>query len=91
MSPIAILALLIALVFSLPLRGGSSRRLRALGWLLVASWISFAAWEQYMGLWRSPTGDAAIRADIVLLWPMMVVLFVVGVIYLFRSSRAGEE
>ena len=79
-------ALLISVAFGwAALRGGRSavkRRTLAVAALL---WALYAMWELYMITWRSPTGDHAIRVDMLFWVPVLVGASVVGL----RAVRKG--
>jgi hypothetical protein len=55
-------------------------------WVLAiaaALWTLYAFWELWISGWRSPTGDMAIRVDLVLLAPALVIALVLGFVQLF--------
>ncbi len=55
-------------------------------WVLAitaALWTLYAFWELWISNWRSPTGDMAIRIDLVLLAPALVIALVLGIVQLF--------
>lgn len=55
-------------------------------WVLAiaaALWTLYAFWELWISNWRSPTGDLAIRVDLVLLAPALVIALILGLIQLF--------
>jgi hypothetical protein len=50
-------------------------------------WAVYAAWEYYMLSWRSPTGDMAIRVDLVFLVPLLLIIATVGSIAFVSGYR----
>lgn len=50
-------------------------------------WAVYAAWEYYMLTWRSPTGDMAIRVDLVFLIPLLLIVATVGSIAFVSGYR----
>lgn len=53
------------------LRTRSSRRSRRISLATAIGWIAFAGWE---ALVRAQTPEANIRVDLLLVWPLLVVL-----------------
>jgi hypothetical protein len=53
----------------------------------AVAWALYAIWELYMINWRSPTGDHAIRVDMVLLMPLMLFVAVIGIRALLRKPN----
>jgi hypothetical protein len=92
MSPISLIAICAAALVGWPLFRNPRIEWRTFNWVLVGCWLAFAAWEQLMWSWRSPTGDRAIRVDALFLWPMMGIVFIVGLLHLFpaRKSRGKK-
>lgn len=81
-------ALLISLFFAsgaLNKRRTSTNRVT----LTVAAliWAVYAAWEYYMLTWRSPTGDMAIRVDLVFLAPLLLIVATTGSIAFVSGYR----
>ncbi|HEY0681898.1 MAG TPA: hypothetical protein VGD45_06190 [Steroidobacter sp.] len=67
---------------------GQGRKYRAAGATFSGIFlILFAIADFYTSMWRSPTGDRAIRADLVLLLPLAVLALVVGLVSLRAASR----
>lgn len=57
-------------------------------WVLgitAAIWTLYAFWELWISGWRSSTGDMAIRVDLVLLAPALVLALVLGAVQLFTG------
>lgn len=50
-------------------------------------WFAYADWETYMTTWRSPTGDMAIRIDLVLLGLVLLSVALIGVITALRGYK----
>lgn len=79
-------AVVIAGAFGWPVLGGgrpkAKRRALAVAALL---WLLYAAWELYMISWRSPTGDRAIRVDMLFVAPALVIVSIAG----WRAARRG--
>lgn len=70
--------------------GFLSRRIytRRARWVLAitaAIWTLYAFWELWISSWRSPTGDLAIRVDLVLLAPALVLAFILGAVQLLAG------
>lgn len=93
MSPISLIAICAAALFGWAIVRAPRNQWRAFNWVLVTCWLAFALWEQIMWSWRSPTGDMAIRVDAILLWPLMGILFIVGLLQLFftRTPRDPKK
>jgi hypothetical protein len=93
MSPISLIALCAAALIGWPVFRKPRNESRAFSWSLVVCWLAFAAWEQYMWSWRSPTGDRAIRVDAIFLWPLMGIILIVGLLHFFftRTPPAGKD
>jgi hypothetical protein len=81
-------ALIIALFFAsgaLNKRRTSTNRVT----LAVAAliWAVYAVWDYYMLTWRSPTGDMAIRVDLVFWVPLLLIAATVGTIAFVSGYR----
>ncbi len=51
-------------------------------------WLSYGGWETYMTSWRSPSGDMAIRVDLVLFGPFLLGVLLLGfAILIFACKR----
>lgn len=50
-------------------------------------WLAYAGWETYMTVWRSSTGDMAIRIDMVLFGPVLLLVALLGVITAIRGYK----
>jgi hypothetical protein len=48
-------------------------------------WLLFTASNYYLLHWRSPSGDLAIRVDLVLFGPIMAIITIAGVIVLLKG------
>ena len=71
----------------LALRGSAAalagRHHGAAFWALAGSacvWWLYAAWEVWMLVWRSPTGDMAIRVDALFIEPLMQIVLLIDVV-----------
>jgi hypothetical protein len=63
-------------------------------WILRAvgtAWILYGFWERYMTNWRSPTGDRAIRIDLLLVCPVVILFSVVGLIVAVKNFKNKRE
>jgi hypothetical protein len=81
-------ALVIALFFAsgaLNKRRASTNRVILA--ISAAIWAVYAVWEYFMLTWRSPTGDMAIRIDLVFLVPLLLIVAVVGSIAFVNGYR----
>lgn len=80
-NPIA--AFLVAIIFTaacfLKFYSGKSRKILTLSAVI---WWLYSFFELYMTTWRSPTGDMAIRIDLVLFGPIILFVGIVGLITL---------
>lgn len=56
----------------------------------AVSWFLFTVLNYYLLYWRSPSGDMAIRVDLVLLGPVMIFVTAVGGILLFKGYGKKE-
>jgi hypothetical protein len=59
-------------------------------WVLAitaALWTLYAFWELWVSGWRSPTGDTAIRFDLVLLAPALVIALFLGLVQLLFGRQ----
>lgn len=50
-------------------------------------WLAYGGWEAYMTAWRSPTGDMAIRVDMLLVGPVLLVITIIGTMAAVRGYR----
>ena len=50
-------------------------------------WFLYGCWETYITGWRSPTGDMAIRVDLVLFSPVLVLTAFLGIITAIRGHK----
>jgi hypothetical protein len=75
--PIAALAMAAAFAGPLLLHGYASRPKAVLA-VVALVWLAYAGWEAYVTQWRSSTGDMAIRVEMLLLGPALLVAFVIG-------------
>ena len=67
--------------------GKPSRRVA----LVVGSlWLCYGFWETYMTHWRSATGDRAIRVDLVLFGPVLLLAALVWLITLWKGLRRAS-
>jgi hypothetical protein len=75
--PLAVFVL--ALVFAIPcfLKRYSMRSRWTMGFVSIV-WLGYCIWEAYISAWRSPTGDMAIRVDLVFLGPLLLLAAFVG-------------
>jgi len=64
-----------------------SRKRRLVLSFVSLIWLFYGIWEIYMRVWRSPAGDMAIRVDLVLFGPVLLVIAGVGLFTLFTGSR----
>ena len=92
-----ITALVISGVFLFEFRKNSCS-LKSKNILLVSCvlWAIYAIWEIYVLSWRSPTGDRAIRIDLVLFGPVILSAAIVGIITIFKGrskfkSRSKDD
>lgn len=53
-------------------------------------WALFLLLETYMFFWRSPSGDMAIRVDLVFLAPIIILAGVIGLVTVI-GGRAKDE
>ena len=60
-------------------------RAKVLFGLCAVLWLSFNALNYYLLLWRSPSGDTAIRVDLVIFGPIMIIITIIGTILLFKG------
>ena len=65
---------------------GASRNPRAL-WMPVAAWLLYAIWK-WLVVWRTP--EANIRVDLLLIWPVLVLLSIVAIYRAFRHPRGAS-
>jgi len=81
-------AFIVAVAFAVPcfMRVYSVRSRTILGTVSLV-WLSYAAWEAYMTAWRSPTGDMAIRIDMILFGPVILFAAIIGVITAIRGYK----
>jgi hypothetical protein len=77
------LALFPALIFSA--LGYSSRRV--LPWVVAMAWLLYTAYEMAMSQRILCSGECNIRVDLLLLYPVLVVLSVAGAIAAARRKR----
>jgi hypothetical protein len=55
-------------------------------------WLAYAGWEAYVTQWRSSSGDMAIRVEMLLLGPVLLVALIVGLATaVFRYKRAVSK
>lgn len=76
-------ALIISGVFAI---GAFNTKKRTL-FVSATLWIFYALWESYMLNWRSPTGDMAIRVDMVLVIPIMVFVSIYSFLALNKKEK----
>jgi hypothetical protein len=76
------LALLLALAFAAAARRRGGRA----GWVAAGAWALYAAYEECMYLRILCTGECNIRIDLLLLHPLLIVVSVVAMLALWRSS-----
>lgn len=78
----------VATAFAVPCftRVYSVRSKRILGTASLM-WLAYAGWETYMTVWRSSTGDMAIRIDMVLFGPVLLLVALLGVITAIRGYK----
>lgn len=55
-----------------------SRSARIVAGISAGIWLIYGFEEVYMTSWRSPTGDMAIRIDLILFGPWLLVVALVG-------------
>ena len=64
-----------------------SRRSKMILGTVALVWLAYAGWETYMTAWRSPTGDMAIRIDMVLFGPVLLFVAIIGVTTAIRGYK----
>jgi hypothetical protein len=69
----AVAFIISAAFFMLCFRKSFSPLSRIIIGAVTAVWIIFAFWERSMENWRSPSGDMAIRVDIVIIGPIVTI------------------
>jgi hypothetical protein len=75
--PIAAFAMAAAFAGPLFLPGYARRPKSVLGFVALV-WLAYAGWEAYATQWRSSSGDMAIRVEMLLLGPVLLVAFITG-------------
>ncbi len=85
-NPVAVFVMagIFALLFHF--RGRSIRSKRILG-IAAVTWFIYAQWETYMTAWRSPSGDMAIRLDMLLVGPILLIVTVAGIFTALFGSK----
>ncbi len=84
-------AFVLAIAFASPcLTRAYSRRSKTILGTVSLAWFVYAVWETYMTNWRSPTGDMAIRVDMVFFGPVLLLLAVLGLITAVRGYRRAS-
>lgn len=68
-----------------------SRRARVTLGVMAIIWGGYGIWESYMTSWRSPTGDMAIRADLILFGPLLLITALVGLFILALGWRSKTK
>ena len=81
-------AIILAVAFAAPcfMRGYSGRSKKILGAVAVV-WFAYAGWEAYITSWRSPTGDMAIRVDMLLFGPVLLLATLIGITTAIRGYK----
>jgi hypothetical protein len=65
------------------------RRRRALVWVAAAAWLLYACYETAMARRILCSGECNIRIDLLLLYPVLVVLSLAAAVSALRARRAG--
>lgn len=86
-NPVAALTLSGMFAYGAYRKGRKSKQKKTLI-VTAASWALYALWEMYMLNWRSPTGDRAIRVDLVFIMPLLLVSAAAGINALFQGSKS---
>jgi hypothetical protein len=70
-----------------------ARRARIILGIAAAVWGLYGVWESYISSWRSPSGDMAIRVDLVLFGPLLLAVGISGFVIIVsgRKRRMQEE
>ena len=50
-------------------------------------WLAYGIWEAYMTAWRSPTGDMAIRVDVLFIGPVVLSAALIGLMTIVLGYR----
>ena len=69
-----------------------ARRPKVVLGVVALVWLAYAGWEAYVTQWRSSSGDMAIRVEMLLLGPVLLVALIVGLATaVFRYKRAVSK
>ncbi|HBL17561.1 MAG: hypothetical protein A2X36_10025 [Elusimicrobia bacterium GWA2_69_24] len=84
-------AFIVAALFAIPCATKAySPRSRKTLIAVAAIWGAYALWETYMTRWRSHTGDMAIRIDMALFGPVILLAAITGILTaLFGHARGA--
>lgn len=58
----------------------------------IGALILYLIWEIVVMIWakKLPPSDPIIRADLILIYPVLIVLIIISIIQLLRSKMAGK-
>ncbi len=88
-NPIA--ALIISSIFTVgSFNKRYSKKSRLVLGVSAVVWMLYTLWEMYMLSWRSPSGDMAIRVDLVVFGPIILLVAIVGFFVLFKGRQKNN-
>jgi heme A synthase len=67
-----------------------TRRSRLILGISAIIWMLYTLWELYMLSWRSPSGDMAIRVDLVIFGPVILLVAFIGIFSLFLGRKKNN-
>ena len=89
-NPIA--AMVVCGIFAIGVFNGSyTNKSRFVLGICSAVWLLYTSWELYMLNWRSPTGDMAIRVDLVVFGPLVLLVALIGFFALVWGRRRNND
>jgi hypothetical protein len=88
-NPIA--ALIVTGIFTIgSINKNYNKKSRLILGISAVVWMLYTLWEMYMFSWRSPTGDMAIRVDLVIFGPVILLVALIGFLVLFRGRKINN-
>lgn len=55
--------------------------------IVALIWVLYGFWETYITNWRAPNGDMAIRIDLAIFGPFVLVSALLGVVTVIRGFK----
>ena len=77
----------VALLPALAFAAVASGRGRAMSWIAAAAWLLYALYEGAVARRMLCSGECNIRVDLVLIYPVLLVLSLIGIVSALRTRQ----